>query len=498
MIVLDLSILNQKGTPMFNSDIFANRPAFGIVGRIFISTDTKEFFRDTGTSWELIGGPGSGTITGSGTIRTLPIWTTTSALGDSNLTQFTTGALSINNPTGLFPSGVFTNDSGRVLLYNSLNDPKFICWGGALFNTGNASGSIALGNVTNLGPTTFGGGEIIGSIENGVDGKGSLKFAVTDATAVANVAMIIDSSKNSTFNGYISAVPTLTAASNASSVAIVGINTLSYGASFSANNIGSIYGGITGFNLQTFAGNATFANSNVASGGSSVNSIDFSSGGSTITMTQSSGIRVMSGQQNLFQYQGTNSGTITHAAISQNTGFYRPTAATGILTITNAYSHLINALDDYGAGFTFTNRWGIYQAGASDVNYFAASVLIGTLTNTGEKLIVGSTARIIGNLKAIGGILVNDVFNIFSITTNAGVVLQGYTGGLRIAVNGSGETGGARADLLAGSVDFSGTLDVSGVISIGNSVAAAVAAPSTHKVSILIGGVQYYLLASNV
>ena len=35
-------------------------------------------------------------------------------------------------------------------------------------------------------------------------------------------------------------------------------------------------------------------------------------------------------------------------------------------------------------------------------------------------------------------------------------------------------------------------------VDIGNSVAAAVAAPSTHKVAILIGGVQYYLLASNV
>jgi acyl-CoA reductase-like NAD-dependent aldehyde dehydrogenase len=37
-----------------------------------------------------------------------------------------------------------------------------------------------------------------------------------------------------------------------------------------------------------------------------------------------------------------------------------------------------------------------------------------------------------------------------------------------------------------------------GSIAIGNSVASSIAAPSTHKVSILINGVQYYLLASNV
>jgi hypothetical protein len=84
MIVLDLSILNQKGTPMFNSDTFANRPAFGIVGRIFISTDTKEFYRDTGTSWELIGGPGSGTITGSGAATQVAFWNGASTITGSN------------------------------------------------------------------------------------------------------------------------------------------------------------------------------------------------------------------------------------------------------------------------------------------------------------------------------------------------------------------------------------------------------------------------------
>ena len=384
MIVLDLSILNQKGTPMFNSDTFANRPAFGIVGRIFISTDTKEFFRDTGTSWELIGGPGSGTITGSGTVGTLPIWTSSSALGDSIVTQSgstieikATGAndsvLNIDTTTGNYSRIEFQNAGNlrsRLYFYEPSNQLSI-----GTYNTG-------------------------GSVEIEVDNNVS--------------ALVIDSSKNSTFQGYISAVPTLTAASNASSVAIVGVNTLSYAASFSANNIGAIYGAITGFNLQTFAGNATFANANVASGGSSVNSIDFSSGGSTITMTQSSGIRVMSGQQNLFQYQGTNSGTITHAAISQNTGFYRPTAATGILTITNAYSHLINALDDYGSGFTFINRWGIYQAGASDLNYFAANMLLGSTTNNGNRLQVTGVATctgsvLIGTATSPSAIAVNDL-----------------------------------------------------------------------------------------
>jgi len=41
------------------------------------------------------------------------------------------------------------------------------------------------------------------------------------------------------------------------------------------------------------------------------------------------------------------------------------------------------------------------------------------------------------------------------------VVLQGYTGGLRVAAAGSGATGGARGDLLAGAGDFSGAVTAS-------------------------------------
>jgi hypothetical protein len=44
----------------------------------------------------------------------------------------------------------------------------------------------------------------------------------------------------------------------------------------------------------------------------------------------------------------------------------------------------------------------------------------------------------------------------------------------------------------------SGDVKITNSIEIGNSVSASIATPSTHKVAILIGGVQYYLLASNI
>lgn len=105
MITLDLSILNQKGTPMFNSDLFANRPAAGIVGRIFISTDTNVLYRDNGTTWDLIGGGGGGgTISGSIANTQVAFGTTTNTIGGSNdLTYDNT-----NDKLSLITSGQLT------------------------------------------------------------------------------------------------------------------------------------------------------------------------------------------------------------------------------------------------------------------------------------------------------------------------------------------------------------------------------------------------------
>ena len=84
MPAIDLSILNQRQTPAFYADVFANRPAAGFVGRIFVSTNTFAFYRDNGTSWDLIGGPGTGTITGSGAAGQVSFWNGASTITGSN------------------------------------------------------------------------------------------------------------------------------------------------------------------------------------------------------------------------------------------------------------------------------------------------------------------------------------------------------------------------------------------------------------------------------
>ena len=50
-ISVDYDVLNQRGTPAWFSDVYANLPTAGYTGRMFVSTDTFEFYRDTGTAW---------------------------------------------------------------------------------------------------------------------------------------------------------------------------------------------------------------------------------------------------------------------------------------------------------------------------------------------------------------------------------------------------------------------------------------------------------------
>ena len=157
MIQPAFEILNQRGTPMFFSDIFANRPTAGIVGRIFISTDTYAFYRDTGTGWDLIGGPGTGTITGSGTIGTLPIWNGTQVIGDSSLlegaSKFTTtkdfqaDGYYLTGMTGGSGALYWTSDRVTLANYNATGNVVIEAGGGQ--NAQTISG-------TNLSTTFYG------------------------------------------------------------------------------------------------------------------------------------------------------------------------------------------------------------------------------------------------------------------------------------------------------------------------------------------------------
>jgi hypothetical protein len=102
--ITDQVIINAGGTPSFLTDLFANRPAFGTAGRIFIASDTRQIFRDTGTAWDAIGVT---TVTSAditnGTIVDLDI-SATAAIARSKLANGTADHVLINDGSGVMSS----------------------------------------------------------------------------------------------------------------------------------------------------------------------------------------------------------------------------------------------------------------------------------------------------------------------------------------------------------------------------------------------------------
>jgi hypothetical protein len=190
----------------------------------------------------------------------------------------------------------------------------------------------------------------------------------------------------------------------------------------------------------------------------------------------------------LIVYNYATQGTISGGAtITTQSGFV-------------AESTLIGATNNFGffGGIpSGTGRWNFYANGTA-ANYFAGKVQIGSTTDGGELLQVTGTARITSNLQ------VPVVFNTGVLTIQAQNNQYAFSGTALYPMNdnfrdlGITSTNRWRDLFLGRNAEIGGTLAVTGALSIGNTVATAVSVASTHKVTIVIGGVTYYLLATNV
>lgn len=110
---VNLSVLNQRQTPALYADTLANIPAAGYLGRIFWSTDTFAIYRDNGTGWDLFGGPGTGTVTGTGTTGQIAIWNGSTVIGGTGTTGTGSVVLS-NSPALISPSFNSVNVIGGI------------------------------------------------------------------------------------------------------------------------------------------------------------------------------------------------------------------------------------------------------------------------------------------------------------------------------------------------------------------------------------------------
>ena len=554
MIVLDLSILNQKGTPMFNSDIFANRPAFGIVGRIFISTDTKEFFRDTGTSWELIGGPGSGTITGSGTTGTLAKFTGTSSIGDSIVSE-TGSALTING-TAKATNWYVGTPSDLTRSFSAIGNANNVALWLEEYGNVTASADVFMykGRGTSASPINILVGDSAGAISTGGYVNVTLFSSTNWFAEVVNVDTInnhadsdwkLTQSYNSvgtTENFRIRASDGFVVAPNGGFETTGNIN-LFAGANtrrfvFDANaGIPRIFSFRTG-NLPRWAfrvdgvesgsdTGADFAIRRYNDAGVFIDSPLFivRSTGQTFvgTQTTASGKLVVNSAtaDNHLQIVGANAPSIRiDNAGSGGTQRF----VFGLATATNNFIQGATAgefcISTQSAGAMLFGMWQTINASEVMRITTANNLVVGSIVDNGNRLQITGNANSTGYFEMSSIIISNTngvVGSVNSTAANGGYLIW-KTSGTSIADMGTSQqifgTGGndtfgingrgARA-LVFGTnnterfrIASTGAATFTSSVDIGNSVAAAVAAPSTHKVAILIGGVQYYLLASNV
>jgi hypothetical protein len=242
-------------------------------------------------------------------------------------------------------------------------------------------------------------------------------------------------------------------------------------------------------------GNATGGLIYVGAGLNKNTIADDGSADSTITLTQNVGIFALSPLQSISEYTGLGGTNMTHYAGLVINGV----KATGgsALRIVNNYQLLINSSQQFSGSTTVTNRWGVYQAGANDDNYFAAKVLIGTTTIDSYKLNCNGTARFGLSTSNHVTIESNAIVGRSSTSFN-----NFFVGGASVTIVTGSETYFSKFDnlgnLLVQTTTPTGrTLVVNGQQEWLTTVGTGTHTTSGNHLPIWVNGVQYWLALLN-
>jgi hypothetical protein len=123
MTIIKNDVVNSGGNPIMQQGLDANKPSAGIMGRLYISTDTFIIYRDNVTYWQGIAGvgitPNLDDVTSVGN-------TTSNSIilddGGGNLTELNTSQVAVYNGTSslILSNGGLQNQSNNTgLVYNS-------------------------------------------------------------------------------------------------------------------------------------------------------------------------------------------------------------------------------------------------------------------------------------------------------------------------------------------------------------------------------------------
>lgn len=365
LAIVNTKVTNQLGVPSMRADTLANLPVPGETGRMFVATDTYAFYRDNGLGWDLIGGPGIGTVTGSGAATQVAFWNGTSVIsGNANLYWdnvntrlgigvaaptktidglgefLLTGTNTAANTNSLLLAGSFkiedpyvrSNLAVGTAMGNNIDSHYWFKYDTDGVTKEMSLGSSFISSYSHSGPVgaTVWGFNTFYPQRRAADFRSTMKFPAGTYTMLAN--------KN-----YVNAATQV--ALNVGSSDNTGPLTIGVGSDPSS--------GLNGMYVR----------------------YDTWPDAGTV-------VKTYTGWHNLYSaFYDSRGGA---GSTTQRVNFYAAghNAASGSQVITDMmgfYSHPMKSAN-------VTNAWGFYQNGASDKNYFAGNTLIGTTTDAGYKL----------------------------------------------------------------------------------------------------------------
>lgn len=351
-------------------------------------------------SWTITAG-----VTGSGTTNFIPKWTSSTNLGNSiidddgvsaSVSLSTNGSLNIKYLSAIklaftgrttfgaidLPVGidfVVRPDSVEKLKLSSTGALKLASYGtGAV--TGTSAYSLAVdatGNVIEV---------------PGVTGTGTANYLPKfTGTGVLGNSVVYDNGTNIMIGSIIDGGQKLQVFGNAqvnhTYTHTTGVFTSGLTAYTNATTTGSstytngmFYGAFQSYYRNNISSSVTVPNGSIVSSQFLASQVIFSSASTAVTMTQGSSIRAYNAQTIQFSFDNAQTAcSVSHVAGIQIIAPYY--VGLNNPTIDNYYGLIFNDSAEYSTTLTVTNRWAIYQDGASDNNYFRGKVVIGS-TNT--------------------------------------------------------------------------------------------------------------------
>ena len=417
---VNLDTVNQKNTPALYTDIFANRPNYGIPGRLFISTDTQQIFEDSGTAWSVVANVTSSALVGTlqqvttnGSTTSIGITITAGGLTSNAVTisggtssQFlkangtldgsayitlsnlsATSPVTYNNSTGVIQIGQATNStSGYLSLtdWNTFNGKQSAI---SLTVTGSSGAATLIGSTLNIPNYTYTLPQATGAVLGGV--------VIGSNISVASGVISLTNTNITTalgFTPYNATNPN----SYISLTSLSGSAPISYSNTTGAIGISQAGGSTNGYLTSTDWN--TFNNKQAA-----INGTGFvKASGTTISYDNSTYLTTSSASSTYLPLSG---GTLT-GALSGVTGFFSNTASnTGAALIVSQTSSYNGIIQFGSANTNYTISAGDYYAGMN-FNVVSNAPQIFTTNNIERLRITGG-----GNV-GIGTTYTNTLLNI--------------------------------------------------------------------------------------